>query len=278
MKLKNRKKVKKIKSKLYFAVAIIIVLIILLLWFLCAKLFAKDYYSIESRLDRVKTSEKIDNSGYSTVGWLRVQGTDLDLPIVYSSDFYEAFPMQMEEFVWLNDEDTKFHNMIRVEGHNLYNLSASPKLKSNNFHRFEQLMSFIYYDFAKDNKYIQLTIDGKEYIYKIFFAGFIPNSEITSYSIPLGDYNETDMKDWLNILDKYNLYKYNVNVNEKDNMVSLSTCTRFFGKGEDVSFYVNGRLLRDGEKINNYKVTKSDTYKDVEEVLKGDESNEKDAL
>ena len=57
---------------------------------------------------------------------------------------------------------------MNIFGHNIFNLGPSPKKSSNNFKRFEELMNFIYHDFAQENKYIQFTINGKDYVYKIF--------------------------------------------------------------------------------------------------------------
>ena len=36
------------------------------------------------------------------------------------------------------------------------------------FNNFENLPSFLYYDFAKDNKYIQYSDEKNNYLYKIY--------------------------------------------------------------------------------------------------------------
>ena len=38
--------------------------------------------------------------------------------------------------------------------------------------RFESLMSFIYLDFVKDNKFIQYTYNGKDYVYEVYAVSF----------------------------------------------------------------------------------------------------------
>ena len=274
MSLKKQSKKKKgikLSANLKACIALLIIMIVLIP-IIVYKLSADkgDYYKIESRINKVKDNEIIENSNYITIGWLRVQGTKLDLPIVYS-EVDEDFPVQLEEFVWSENKDDKFHNMIRISGHNIFNLSAHPKKKSDLFHRFEELMSFVYYDFAKDNKYIQLTIDGKDYLYKIFFTGFVSKSQETSF-LDIDDYSKKEMKNQLEYYKENSLYEYDVDVDENDKIISLSTCTRIFGD-DDQNFYVVGRLVRDNEKIDNYKVTKKDEYKKIEEILKGDEED-----
>jgi len=275
MKKKN-KKVKAVKNKVYLFTILISILLIILLILFGFKLFEKDYYKIESRIDKVKENKKI-NDVYETSGWLRVQGTDIDLPVLYSKDYSEDFPMELKEFVWTVDKDTKFHNNTKIIGHNLYNLSASPKLESEYFHRFEQLMSFVYYDFAKENKYIQYTVDGKDYIYKIFAVTFMNYGDKYEFS-QVDDCSKKSLEDIIRRVKKSSIYDYKVDVNGDDKLISLSTCTRMFGTKENTEFYIYGRLVREHEKINNYRVIKNDNYKKVEKVLKGDENDEKDTL
>ena len=277
MKKKKKQNIKLLKSKMYIVICCLSVILIVLLVLFGFKLFDnRQYYKVEPRVSNIKTKGKL-NDVYETGGWLRIQGTKIDIPILYSEDFSEAFPMDLEDFAWTENSDTKFHNMIRIVGHNLYNLSASPKLESEYFHRFEQLMNFVYYDFAKENKYIQYTIDGKDYVYKIFSAGFIKADARYQFSL-FDDYDKDTMKNQIKLFKDASLYNYNVDVNENDKLISLSTCTRFLGIDEKYEFYVVGRLVRDGEKINNYKVTKRDNYKKVEKILKGDDDNEKVTL
>ena len=263
------------KGKIYIVIGIVSVLIIMLITFLGFKLFEKDYYKIEPGVDKIKKVGKIKNSSYEAYAWLKIQGTDIDYPVLYTKNVEEQFPMKIEKFVWTENKDTKFHNNIRISGHNLYNLSKQPRLNSEHFNRFEELMSFVYYDFAKENKYIQLTIGEEEKVYKIYAAGFLEGFEKYQLSSK-DDLNEKMIKGHSNIYIENSIYDYDVKVDGSDKLITLLTCTRMF-EDDKKDFYVVGRLLRDGEKINNYKVTKNSNYKEVEKVLKGDDENE-DAL
>lgn len=270
---KKKKQIRDVKHKAIIIICLMFTAVLGLLVFACFKIFNKgDYYKVESRVENVKNNT-ISDSNYETAGWLRIQGTDIDLPILYSEDKYEDFPVEIEDFVWTRNSDKKFSELITVTGHNIFNLSAKPKIKSSSFHRFEELMAFVYYDFAKDNQYIQLTWDGKDYIYKIYAAGFVNQTDITffpEYTSMTKENIELEKE----IIRDSSIYDYDVDVNENDKVISLSTCTRFFGIDGNVEFYVSGRLLRDGEKIRHYKVTKNSNYNEIEKILKGDEGNE----
>ena len=158
-------------------------------------------------------------------------------------------------------------------GHNILNLGSSPKKKADNFKRFEELMAFVYYDFADENKYFQITIDGEDYLYKIYAAGFIKSDLVSVFYS--GDNNEDELQYQINDLLKHSIYDYDVDVNVEDSIATLITCTRFFGSQDD-DFFVSGRLVRKNEKISDYNVKKNDNYNKVEKIMKGDENDEEE--
>jgi hypothetical protein len=73
------------------------------------------------------------------------------------------------------------------------------------------------------------------------------------------------------------IYDYDVDVNSDDNIISVITCTRFFGIDDKKDFRIVGRLVRDGEKLNNYSVKRNRKYVEIEEKMKGDDEDEVDA-
>ena len=275
--MSKRVKKKENNKKILVLVLLVVLVAIFLMVLLVSKFFNSDYYKIDTRVSDVENVRIENNSDFKAIGWVRVQGTDLDMPIVWSPSDSEEFPVELGSFVWSNNQDTKMHNQINIMGHNIFNLSSNPKKTGKTFERFEQLMSFVYYDFAKDNKYIQLTLDGKDYLYKIYSVDFIDSSTITDFPLH-DDYTKEEMKDYVDLMKKESLYNYSVNTRDDDYYISLVTCTRFFGADDNVQFFVNGRLVRDGEMVNNYKVVKSDKYKKVEKILKGADNDEERSL
>ena len=276
---KKKKEIKNIKHKARLIICLMFAVVIGLIIFLTIRIVKNNtgYYKVDSRVEKLKSEKPIENTGFKSIGWLKVQGTDIDLPIVYSKNEGEAFPVQLERFVWARKSFDKNSTYYDITGHNIFNLSPQPKIKSKMFNRFEQLMAFIYYDFAKENEYIQLTIDDKDYVYKIFSTSFIDKG-VASFFPRKSNVDKDDIKKLINTFKNNSLYKYDIDVNANDKIISLSTCTRFYGVDANVEFYVAGRLLREDEKINYYKVTKNEKYKKVEKKLKGDENNEENSI
>ena len=59
-----------------------------------------------------------------------------------------------------------------------------------------------------------------------------------------------------------------------DKLISLDTCTNFYGESNDTHFAVVGRLLRDNEKAKMVKVEKTLEYNNILEQMKGGDSND----
>lgn len=279
MKKKHKKKMNRLRlNKLVVILFVFLVVIVIALGTTVFKLLSSDdKFVIKSRSDMIEKSKKEDSENYETVGWLRVEGTNIDMPILYSKNSRTAYPVEKDNYSWTMAGDSKFHNVMNVTGHNIFNLSSNPDINPENTKGFESLMSFVYYDFAKDNRYIQLTIDDKDYVYKIYSVDFIYAADITRLGYV--DYEKKDfIKKQLKIYKDNTLYDYDVDVNENDKLLSLITCTRFFGGDSNKhDFLVNARLLRDGEKITDYNIKKNDNYNKIENILKGDGKDEEES-
>ena len=172
----------------------------------------------------------------------------------------------------IEHDGTKLDKKIDVSGHNILNLSSNPVMKDEMFIYFEELMNFVYYDFAKENQFIQLHIDGEEYVYQIFSVNFLKPFDVNNFA-RIG-YEKEDMKEFLNVLNKGNLYDHNIDVNEDDKFISLYTCTKFYGKEINSNLVVTGRLLRKGEKIKLSTIEKTEKYDEIADIMKGGEENE----
>lgn len=222
-------------------------------------------YKVSSRTSVLKKRQKNNQPEKKTVGWLRVQGTNIDLPILYAPSYNFAY--ETEDFAWTEADYKKLNNIVYISGHNIKNLSVKPLITSKNHHRFEQLMSFAYYDFAKDNQFIQYTFNGENNIYRIFAVAFFDGSDIDLYNKK--EYTSEKMNIFLNNLEEATTYRYDVDVNEYDKFIALDTCTNIFGESNNTHFMVVGRLLRDKEKAKKVKVIKTEEYKIIQNEMKG---------
>lgn len=273
--MSGRKKKLSAKLKQYNVLLIIslIVLMLLLAILMLFKIFGNnDYYKVESREENIKKSKQSDNKDHETIGWLRVQGTNIDYPVygVLSKDF--DYPVVSDTFTWSLNEDSLFHSTMIVYGHNIMNLGPHPIAHDDNFVRMEELMNFVYYDFAKENQYIQLTMDGKDYLYKIYAAGFSTINDLNGF--PSGEFDKQAKNAYMKFIENGSFYDFDVDVNENDDILSVVTCSRFFGDGESYDFIVTGRLVRPGEKIEKSSVYRNKNYEKISEILKGAEDDE----
>ena len=106
---------------------------------------------------------------------------------------------------------------------------------------------------------------------KFFSVGFIYHADAIVF--PKGDYDKDELNYQINLFKKISIYDYDIDVNSNDDLISVVTCTRFFGNS-DKEFIVSGRLIRENESIKNYSLKKNSNYKEVENILKGDGDDE----
>ena len=215
---------------------------------LCVK-NSKKTTNKEMKLNFTNGVEKLQNlevGEYKKLGWLQVQGTNIDLPILDSKSAANYDEINYS-YAWSSAYYNANANRQVILGHNIMNVSSDPMMPNKDLVNFEELMAFVYYDFAKDNLYLQYTKDGKDEIYLIYSIGF--------YSYSDGDVVESIEEDeYIKKVKKNSIYKYDVDVNNNDSIITLKTCTRMFGYGENEEFQIDARKLRKNEKITKYDV------------------------
>lgn len=265
------------KTKYYVLLGFAIVIVLLLLILLVKLLFDNlrpDYYSTENRLSNVEERNEAaqkKNANYDVVGWLRVQGTKIDFPVVAGRDETFKNPVESTAYGWLTARgDSSYHNVMTIYGHNIMNLGKTPILYDDSFERFEELLAFTDYDFAKNNLYFQYTMNGEDHLYKIFAVDVVDSSELNS--LPEGEFNDDQLTEHINKLKENSIYDYDVKVTSNDDIVSLVTCTGLLSNGYEYNdIIVTGKLVVRGESTKSYSVNKTSLYKDIEKEMKGDE-------
>lgn len=264
-----KKKSKRKNSTITMISTIIIVSIIIMvpLYLLSSILDKSKEFKVESRADQINIyKEKMKN--YDVIGWLRVQGTNIDYPIIHDNGLNNISEI-IEDFVWQREKTDKLQERTVILGHNIKNVSSNPLITNKNHTRFEQLMSFVYYDFAKENQFIQYTKNGKEYIFQIFSVSFIDEKDL----IQTGNLTEEEKKNYIKKSLEDSYYKYDIEVNESDKLITLITCTRFFGGTTSYRFKIDGKLLNKEESKEKVDVKENKNYKEIENIMKGGISN-----
>lgn len=268
------------KNKYYLVLGIAVLIVLLLLILLVKALFDNlkpSYYSVENRQNNIEERQEKakDNSGnYDVVGWVRVQGTKIDFPVVSGKNETFNSPVETTGYGWLSNlGDTEYHNVLRIYGHNVMNLGYQPYLHDESFVRFEELLAFTDYDFAKDNLYFQYSMNGEDYLYKIFAVSILSPYELDA--LPDGDFTKDELDDYVKTLKNNSIYDYSVDVSAKDDIVSLITCTGLLSDGYSYNdMIITGKRVAAGESAKKYSVNKSANYAKIEKIMKGDVDNE----
>lgn len=259
----------------YLLFNFLFILILFLIFLLIKNIFMPEkviFESVSHDSEISKMEKKYNNSDYDVIGWIDVAGTNLNMPILRAIHESGDYPVTMEKYAWSLSDKKKYYNFMAIFGHNLMNLGV-PKKSDSSFKRFEELMSFIYEDFAKEHKYFQYTINGKTYVYKIFSVDIDYASTI--YEFPKHGASKNEMKSLIKEFKDNSIYKYNVDVNEDDDILVLTTCTRLFAEEGYYDMLVAGKRIESNEKATDYSFTKTEKYKKIEKILKGDDIYEK---
>lgn len=262
--MKNQKKKKKrlatINRRLLIvgSILVIVVLVIAILLFT----LKDDTFDTTITLnfkDRTKDSLEFKYKDYYTVGWLQVQGTNIDSAILNVDDFTNE--TGIFEHGWRSNTYATNENREVVIGHNFINVSSTPIRDMSMLNYFEGLMAFTYYDFAQDNLYISYTKDGVEELYKIYAVGFYDYAGYSDMSMS----NPIQIKEYIEETRKNSIYDYDIDVNENDRLLTVKTCTRYFGAFGKRQFIVDARRVREGEKIEKYEVKKNENFDKLSE-------------
>ena len=240
------------KKILFIGLVIILLVIIVLVSFLSTgnKTITLDF---ESRVDTLKQFK----TDYYKIGWLQVSGTNIDLPILDST----ATSVEPDySFGWRSDNYETGENREVLLGHNVINVSSNPMLSNDNLTDFESLMSFSHASFAKDNLYIQYTKNGKDELYLIYAIGFYSYNYDSAESFN----SDEETKEYIEKTIQNSIYDYDVDVNSSDTLLTVKTCTRYFGANTLQQFVVDARKVREDEEIVKYNVK---TNKKFDELI-----------
>lgn len=245
-------------KKIYLIILVMLVVIGLISYF-GIKLYLKqtdlknnEYINLkfESGIEKLKNFE----TDYHKIGWLQVQGTNIDLPIL---EFTSADDDNLDySYGWRPFNYSSDSKREILLGHNVLNVSSEPILSSEALKDFESLMSFSYAGFAKDNLYIQYTKNGVDEIYAIYAVGFYDSNSNMFSNISSKD----GILSYIENVKKNSVYDYGIEVDENDDFLSLKTCTRYFGLYEKQEFQIDARKLRKDEKTIKYNVSTNEIF------------------
>ncbi len=258
----------KLKKKTLTIAGVIIIFIVACLLLLYQNFGKTSDFTIIDESAKIKEAESY---GDDVTGWLRVEGTNIDLALVARNNEMDISNTDYE-YAWTNSYPDLNSNHFTYISHNVRNVSSNPIIGDDTMTYFEQLMSFIYPDFIKENQFIEFTNpDGETSIYRIFGVTLIDEPQTSSY---YDTFNDEELDEYIKKAKDESMYDMDVDVNSDDMLLTLYTCTRFYGFGNAYSFRVDARELREGESMRYSTVEVNNNYKEIEERMKEGESNE----
>ena len=255
------------KRKVYLALIIVIILIII-----CLVLLYKDGGNTSDFAIKDESSniEEAKEFGDDVIGWIRVEGTNIDMALVERNNVMDISRRDYE-FAWTNSYPDDKSNHLTFISHNIRNVSSNPITDDDTMTYFEQLMNFIYEDFVKENQFIAITNEDNETsIYRVFGVSLVDEGQYSSY---YDTYTEEEQEEFIKKAKNESMFDIDVNVNKDDDLLTLYTCTRFYGT-TSYSFRVDARKLREGEDMKYATVETNKNDNVIEERMKEGENNE----
>lgn len=217
------------------------------------------------------TSGKENLAGYKQINtdvkaWLKVPGTNINYPVLQSPSGYDAhyyldkniYRQSSRNGVIYAGSTCNFgtgsaglsKNTV-LFGHNWTNYSAAPRIGSSSDVMFAQLTSYHYLNFAKAYPYVWFSTDSQEMTWVIFAAFYTDVS--FNYIDP--NPNDASFASIISGAKARSRHNFGVEVSTSDKILTMSTCTRAYGKSDKQRFVVMARLLRSGETLKEISVT-----------------------
>ena len=122
---------------------------------------------------------------------------------------------------------------------------------------FGQLPSFHYLNFCKSTPYIHYSTGSEEMTWKVFAVFYTEES----FNYITSDPGASGLQYIINEAKARSLHDFAVDVNSSDKILTLSTCTRAYGKTNKQRFVVMARLMRPGETITEVNITPNPDFK-----------------
>lgn len=189
-------------------------------------------------IDTDISSLKLKNS--DTVGYLKVNGTNINYPVVQSSDndYYlkHSFDKSYSQAGWIfldyRNNINKLDQNTIIYGHNMLNGTM-----------FSNLTKMLDKSFFNDsnNTYINLITENKTTLWKIFSV-YVTNPD--TYYMTIGFSSSNEYSDFLNNIKNKSIYDFEENINSDDKILTLSTCTNLNTK----RLVIHGKLIYEQEK------------------------------
>lgn len=162
---------------------------------------------------------KLKAKNNETIGWLKVNNTKIDYPFVQHSDnkYYlnHSFDKKYSTAGWVFMD---YRNTDHFNDKNTI-IYAHARRDKSMFGTLKNTLTKKWYK-NKDNHIITITLEDEVLSYQVFSSYHIKTEEY--YITP--NFKDKDFSKFINTIKKRSVYNYNVDINENDYILTLSTC------------------------------------------------------
>lgn len=207
----------------------------------------RDDYSLNennqfSKFDNLKALNS------DVIGWLTIPNTEVNNPVYQTIDnqYYVTHDM---------DKQSNSYGALFLDYRcdiNPMSLSQNQIIYGHNMRygaMFGTLKEYRSLDFYKSNPLIYFDSLYEQRVYKIFAIMIVNDTEDETFGYSYSAYrttftNEDDFSDWIQHSRDRSLFDIPVDVNEEDEIITLSTCCYDY---DNARFVIMGRLVRTSE-------------------------------
>lgn len=193
----------------------------------------KDVSLIDVNIEELKAEND------DTIGWIQVSGTNINYPVVQSSDndYYlkRDFTKEKNKGGWIFlDYRNKINNLSKnniIYGHRRYNKSMFGTLKNVLTNSWQQ---------NPDNHIIKISTTEYNYLFQVFSVYQIPYE---TYYLQTDFTSNGSYLDFLNTILSRSEYNFNTEVNAETIILTLSTC-----HNKEDRLVVHSKLIKANQK------------------------------
>lgn len=212
------------------------------------------------------------------VGWLQIPDTKVDAPVVqgndnnyylrrtyygendklgcYFADFEGTFGATADEL--MRNTVIYGHNIDYGPGAALFAPGANvgtDAVDEKDGERFSQLFHYADIEWAKEHPYLYFHMPEEELTWEVFAVSYVPTNFNYIQILKDSKVSKTEQitpEQMMTIVEgarERSEYDYDVEVNEDDKILTLSTCTYKYGKNSNIRFIIMAKLVTEDDTL-----------------------------
>lgn len=214
--------------------------------------------------------KELYEKNHDMVGWLKIDGTNVDYPVMQSKgfdptkplDYSEIYDKNMyymrhdfnKEYSYSGSITAEYTAHIESDYHSANILLHGHNMSNGTFFRDVSKFDVLYYgrDMYDEHPVVQFDTLYEKGLYKIFAMMQVntnsEDGEVFYYTLVHDFKNKKEFIDYYaQVLDRSFIYTPQVDLKYGDEVIAMSTCDFTFGKSKSLRFVLFARKVRDGE-------------------------------